>query len=154
MSKEKHVRAIWMGDHFLPMVQHARFAESSFTSGHAYNLLVREEKENAARRSKEQNDLMWALLTEIADQVEHAGRKYTADQWKVILMHGCGKEKVQFLPSVEGNDFVPYYGSHSSKLTTQQMTELIEYIRWFGTSKGVNFANEQGLPWHSQPISP
>jgi len=151
MSKEKHVRAVWMGDHFLPMVQHARFAESSFTAGNAYELIVREEKENAARRSKEQNDMMWAMLSDISEQVEHNGRHYTADQWKIILMHGCGIDSVQFLPPIEGNSFVPYFGGRSSKLTMQQMTQFIEYIRWFATSREVKFGPDQGITWGNEP---
>jgi hypothetical protein len=53
-----------------------------------------------SKRSTAQNDRMWAMLTDVATQKEHAGRKYTPDQWKILFMHACGRE-TQFIPSLE-----------------------------------------------------
>lgn len=91
----------------------------------------------AARRSLLQNDRMWAMLTDIAAQKEHCGRKYTPDQWKILFMHACGRE-VQFLPALDGTTFVPW-GQSSRDLSKQEMSELIDFMHAWGAEHGVVF---------------
>jgi hypothetical protein len=99
-----------------------------------------------AKRTIPQNDRMWAMLTEVAAQKQHAGRKYTPDQWKVLFMHACGRE-VQFIPALDNSTFIPW-GSSSSSLSKQEMSELIEFISAWGAENGVVFhgseTNETG----------
>ncbi|HXJ59400.1 MAG TPA: recombination protein NinB [Verrucomicrobiae bacterium] len=90
-----------------------------------------------AKRSLPQNDRMWAMLTDVATQKEHAGRKYTPDQWKILFMHACGRE-VQFIPSLDNTTFIPW-GQSSSDLSKQEMTDLIEFIFQWGAENGVVF---------------
>jgi hypothetical protein len=92
----------------------------------------------AVKRSIPQNDLMWGLLTDVATQKEHCGRKYTPDQWKVLFMHACGRE-VQFVPSLDGATFIPW-GQRSSDLSKDEMSELIEFILSWGATNGVTFS--------------
>ena len=66
-------------------------------------------------------------------------------------MHACGHD-VTFLPALDHKTFVPY-GGRSSHMTTADMTELIEFIQWWGTANGVRFRNEEGLTWQSPPKS-
>jgi len=94
----------------------------------------------ASKRSLPQNDLMWSLLTQVAQQKEHAGRRYTPDQWKVLFMHACGRE-VQFIPSLDGATFLPW-GRSSSDLSKQEMTDLIEFILSWGAQNGVVFHDD------------
>lgn len=91
----------------------------------------------AEKRSLDQNSRFWAMLTDVATQKEHAGRKYTPDQWKVLFMHACGRE-VQFLPSLDNATFIPW-GQSSSDLSKGEMTELIEFIFAWGAEHGVVF---------------
>lgn len=93
-----------------------------------------------AKRSTEQNSRMWAMLTDVATQKEHAGRKYTPDQWKILFMHACGRE-VQFLPSLDNATFIPW-GQSSSDLSKSEMTELMEFIAAWGAENGVVFHDE------------
>jgi hypothetical protein len=97
----------------------------------------------APKRTLPQNDLMWSLLTTVAQQCEHAGRRYTPDQWKVIFMHAVGRE-VQFLPSLDGATFIPW-GQSSSDLSKQEMTELTEFILAWGAERGVKFILDAGV---------
>ena len=90
-----------------------------------------------AKRSLDQNNRMWAMLTDIAAQKQHAGRKYTPDQWKVLFMHACGRE-VQFLPSLDNATFIPW-GQSSSDLSKQEMSALIEFMFAWGAENGVTF---------------
>jgi hypothetical protein len=94
----------------------------------------------AARRSIPQNDRMWAMLTDIAAQKEHCGRKYTPDQWKVLFLHACGRE-VQFIPSLDGSTFIPW-GQSSSDLSKQEMSELIDFMLAWGAENGVTFHDQ------------
>ena len=80
----------------------------------------------AHKRSTAQNDHMWAILTDIAAQKEHCGRKYTPDAWKVIFLAAIGQE-VQFIPSLDGKTFIPW-GQSSSDLSKKEMTDLIEFM--------------------------
>lgn len=94
----------------------------------------------AAKRTLPQNDLMWSLLTDVACQKEHTGRKYTADQWKILFMHACGRE-VQFMPALDGSTFIPW-GQRSSDLSKEEMSELIDFILAWGAQNGVTFSHE------------
>jgi hypothetical protein len=91
----------------------------------------------AAKRTTDQNSRMWAMLTDVATQKEHAGRKYTPDQWKILFMHACGRE-VQFIPALDNSTFIPW-GQSSSDLSKQEMTDLIECIFAWGAEHGVVF---------------
>lgn len=94
-----------------------------------------------AKRTLPQNDRMWAMLTDFAQQTEQAGRRFTPDQWKVIFLHALGQE-VQFLPSLDGQSFVPW-GQSSSDLSKSEMTDLIELIFAEGARRGVVFNDAQ-----------
>lgn len=91
----------------------------------------------AAKRSLDQNSRMWAMLTDVATQKEHAGRKYTPDQWKVLFMHAIGRE-VQFIPSLDNSTFIPW-GQSSSDLSVGEMSELMDFIEAWGVQNGVSF---------------
>ena len=89
----------------------------------------------AAKRTLPQNDRMWAMLTDVARQCEHAGRRYTPDQWKVLFMHACGRE-VQFIPALDSATFIPW-GQSSSDLSKHEMSDLIEFMFAWGAEHGV-----------------
>ncbi len=99
----------------------------------------------AAKRSLPQNDRMWAMLSDIAAQKEHGGRKFTPDQWKIIFMAACGRE-VQFIPSLDGKTFIPW-GQSSSDLSREEMTDLIEFMFSWGAENDVTF--HEPKPSHS-----
>lgn len=92
------------------------------------------------KRTLPQNDRMWAMLTDIAEQKEHAGRRYSPDQWKVLFMHACGRE-VQFIPALDNGTFIPW-GQSSSDLSKQEMTDLIEFMLAWGAENGVHFHDQ------------
>lgn len=96
----------------------------------------------AVKRSLPQNDRMWAMLTDVAEQKAHNGRKYTPNQWKVLFMHACGRE-VQFIPALDGAGFIPW-GQSSSDLSKQEMTDLIEFIFAWGAENDVEFGEPHG----------
>lgn len=88
------------------------------------------------RRTNEQNDKMWAMLTD-ASMSKPLGRMHTPDDWKAIFMNACGWE-CQFLPGLDGRPFPQ--GFRSSSLTKSQMSALIEYMNAFGAEHGVRWS--------------
>lgn len=88
-----------------------------------------------AKRSNDQNSLLWAYLTDVASQADHNGRKYSADQWKIIFLHAIGRE-VQFIPSLDGKAFIPW-GQSSSDLSRAEMTALIDFIDAWCAQNGI-----------------
>lgn len=88
------------------------------------------------RRSNDQNDKMWAMLTDIS-QAEPFGRKHTPDDWKAIAMNACGWE-CQFIEGLDGRPFPQ--GFRSSQLTKSQMSALIEWLLAFMADNGIEEA--------------
>jgi hypothetical protein len=89
----------------------------------------------AAQRSVDQNSRLWAMLSDVAIQKTHAGRRYTADQWKVLFLHACGRE-IQFLPALDNSTFLPY-GQSSSDLSKQEFSELLDFVDAWGSQNAV-----------------
>ena len=96
------------------------------------------------RRTLKQNAKMWAMLTEIAEQKAHCGRKYTPDQWKVLFLHASG-QGVQFIPSLDGATFIPW-GQSSRELSQQEMSRLIGFMFAWGAANGVTFHAWADIP--------
>jgi len=113
-----------------------RAIEAVVAAPAGYVCEVREPK-----RSSEQNDLMWSLLTAIS-QAEPLGRKHTPDDWKALAMNACGWD-CQFVEGLDGRPFP--IGFRSSKLTKSQMSNLIEWLLAFGAEHGVRWSDKEGL---------
>lgn len=96
------------------------------------------------KRSLPQNERMWAMLTNVATQKDHGGRRYSPDKWKVIFMHACGRE-VQFIPSLDGTAFIPW-GQSSSDLSKGEMSDLIEFMFAWGAENGVVWSEPDSVP--------
>jgi hypothetical protein len=100
-----------------------------------YVVIVREPK-----RTLEQNDKMWAMLTDISVSMP-LGRRHTPDDWKAIAMNACGWE-CQFCEGLDGRPFP--MGFRSSNLTKSQMSTLIEWLHAFGDTNGVRWTEPKG----------
>lgn len=87
-----------------------------------------------ATRSNEQNSLLWALLSEVS-RAKPDGREHTPDVWKALFMQACG-HAVQFEVGLDGKPFP--LGFRSSRLSKEQMTDLIEFILQYCAEKGIH----------------
>lgn len=99
----------------------------------------------ASKRTPPQNDRMWAMLTEVADQLTYHGVKMPTDDWKLVFLDAL-KREIRMVPNLDGNGFVNL-GRSSSDLTKEEMTALIEIIFAYGAQHGVVFkdpANQNG----------
>jgi hypothetical protein len=87
-------------------------------------------------RTLEQNARMWAMLAEIAKQVEWHSLKLSDHDWKDMFTAALRKARV--VPSLDGNSFV-VLGQHTSEMSVREMAELIELMLAFGAERGVVF---------------
>lgn len=92
------------------------------------------------RRSTAQNDLMWTLLGEVS-RAKPEGRNLPPDIWKCIFLAACGHQ-VRFEPTLEGDGVIPI-GFRSSRLTKDEMSDVIECILEYGARHGVEFDQQE-----------
>ena len=100
------------------------------TDGNKLKLTVEADK-----RSNAQNDLMWGLLTDLSNQVTWHGVKLSPTDWKHMVTASLKKQRI--FPGIDGNMVV--LGSSTSKMTKQEMTDVIEATVAFGLEQGVEF---------------
>lgn len=91
-----------------------------------------------ARRSLEQNDKLWAMLSDVS-RAKPEGRTHTPEMWKALFMNACGHE-VQFLNGIEGGNPFPV-GFRSSRLKVSEMRDLIDFVASYGDRHGVKWSD-------------
>lgn len=89
-------------------------------------------------RTLEQNALMWALLTDLSNQVDWYGNKLTADEWKDALSASLKKQKA--VPGIDGGFVV--IGARTSQMGKREMSDLCELILAFGTEHNVIWSEQ------------
>jgi len=93
---------------------------------------------SSPKRSTDQNAKFWAMLSDIS-RAQPDGRKHPPETWKALSMHACG-HAVQFETGLSGEPFP--IGFRSSRLTKEQMSELIEFLYEYGARHGVVWSDE------------
>jgi hypothetical protein len=88
-------------------------------------------------RSLEQNARLWALLTEVSEQVDWYGKRLTPEEWKHLFT--ASLRKLSVVPNLEGTGFVAL-GLSTSKMTRAEMSDLQTLIEAFGAERGVQFS--------------
>jgi hypothetical protein len=86
-------------------------------------------------RSLEQNARLWAMLTEISEQVAWYGNKLTPEEWKDVFSAAMKRAKV--VPGLDGGFVV--CGQSTSKMTRAEMNEMQTLMEAFGAERGVVF---------------
>ena len=87
------------------------------------------------KRTLEQNALMWALLTEIAEQVPWHGQSLAPDDWKQLFLANMDRG-VRMVPALDGRGFVNLNTS-SSGLRVREFARLLDDIHKFVADRGV-----------------
>ena len=96
-----------------------------------------------AKRTQDQNSLMWAMLSDISEQVEWYGTKLTKDEWKDVFSAALKRHKV--VPGLDGGFVV--CGQSTSKMTKRQMSDLVELMNAFCAERGVKLKAPEDA-WH------
>jgi hypothetical protein len=87
------------------------------------------------QRTPDQNDKMWAMLTDVSVQMKPHGRDHAPAVWKVVFLAALGQE-MRYVPSLDGKTFLPL-GLSSSKLSKREMSDLIELMLAWGAENGI-----------------
>jgi len=103
-------------------------------------------------RTGAENRLLHAIIGEVAEKIQWAGKKRDAETWKRLLVaawcrvHG---ESVEVLPALDGHgvDIVP---ARTSKLSKKECADLIEYIYAWGMENGIMWADNIKEENHAQ----
>jgi hypothetical protein len=82
------------------------------------------------RRSLEQNAALHAVLSEIADRVEWAGKLRDVETWKRLLTAAWLRargESIELLPAIDGHG-VDVVFRRTSTLTKAECSELLDFV--------------------------
>lgn len=91
-------------------------------------------------RNEQQSRKFHAMCGDVARQCQWAGKKRTADQWKLLLVSGhavATKQPADCVPGLEG-EFLNLRES-TAKMGVRRMASLIEYAYAFGAENGVQW---------------
>lgn len=87
-------------------------------------------------RTLDQNARLWAMLTDLAEQAEWAGKKRSTGDWKDLMTAAvkvaAGLEAV---PGLEGGLMI--LGLHTSDMDVYEMADVITYMLKWGDEHGV-----------------
>jgi hypothetical protein len=92
-----------------------------------------------ATRTTDQNRLLWALLTDVATQVEWYGQKLAPEDWKHIFSASLNQQRA--VPGLEGGFVV--LGQSTSRLTKREFSDLVDLIQAFGAERDVKFTTPE-----------
>ena len=91
-------------------------------------------------RTLSQNDRLWGMLSDVADQLTWHGHTLSAASWKLVFMDALNRES-KLVPNIDGDGFVDI-GMSTSDLSKEEMSNLFEVIFSFGAKHGVKFYDD------------
>lgn len=95
-------------------------------------------------RNQKQNRRLWSCLEDIARQVCWDGVWLSKEDWKDVLSAGAKQHRT--VRGVEGGIVV--LGARTSEMSRSEMSELLDFVIWFGTEQGVEWTlppDRQGI---------
>lgn len=128
--------AVRVRDAFVAAYRHAE----ALSVGNAVEVIVRPVK---SRRSHAQNAKMWAMLADIAGQVEWPVNgvlgRLDSEDWKAIMTASV-RQEIRMAAGVNGG--VVMLGQSTRKMTVQELSDLIEFMHAFGAECGVVWSEQ------------
>jgi len=95
----------------------------------------------ASKRTLPQNNLMWSMLTDIAQQVPWHGVRLRPDDYKYLFLDALKRER-RMMPNLEGDGFVDL-GRSSSDLSKEEMSDMVALIQMFAAKHGVKLHDDR-----------
>lgn len=120
--------------------------KSMLMAGHRLSVEVKE-----MTRSVEQNAKLHATLSDIAKQIEWAGKHRDVDTWKRLLTAAWLRargESVEILPAVDGHG-VDVVFRRTSNLTVRECAELLEFVQAWAAEQGVRLSAPEWMEEHA-----
>lgn len=90
------------------------------------------------RRSLGQNAMMWAILSDISDQVEWHGERLSKRDWKWVFTAAIRKQRM--VPGIEGG--MVFLGEPTSGMSKKEMADMIDLMLSFGVDHGVVWSDQ------------
>ena len=105
----------------------------------AGNNLVMEIK--LSSKTREQEEKYHAMINDIAKQAQHLGAKWSADDWKRLLVDQFLREEAniqgKIIPNLDGTGIVQL-GFQTRKFTKEQASEFVEWLYAWSGNNGIN----------------
>jgi len=103
------------------------------------NNLVMEIK--LSSKTREQEEKYHAMINDIAKQAQHLGAKWSAEDWKRLLVDQYLREEAniqgKIIPNLDGTGIVQL-GFQTRKFTKEQASEFVEWLYSWSGNNGIN----------------
>lgn len=87
-------------------------------------------------RTLDQNNKLWAMLTDLSEQAAWAGKKRSTGDWKDLMTAAVKvAEGLEAVPGLEGGLMI--LGLHTSDMDVAEMADVITYMLKWGDAHGV-----------------
>lgn len=100
-------------------------------SKYPLRIVIDEEKRTLA-----QNRMMWAVLNDIAKQIEWNGEKLTAEEWKHLITANLHGQKC--VKGIQGG--LVFMGLSTRKMNKKEFADVVICAEQFGAENGVRFS--------------
>ena len=94
-----------------------------------------------ASKSREQEEKYHAMIGDIAKQAQHMGAKWSAEDWKRLLVDQYMREVEEIqgkvVPNLDGSGIVQL-GYQTRKFTKEQASEFVEWLYSWAANNGIN----------------
>jgi NinB protein len=98
-----------------------------------------------ASRSNEQNEKFHAIIGDITKQAQHMGAKWSAEDWKRLLVQEfcrqSGLENGQIIPNLAGDGIVQL-GRQTRKFTKEQASDFVAFLICWCDENGIELNDD------------
>jgi len=98
-----------------------------------------------ASKSREQEQKYHAIIGEIAQQAQHLGAKWDAEDWKRLLVQEFCKDKGlpagRVIPNLSG-DGICQLGQQTRHFNKEQASEFVEFLMAWASQHGIELKGE------------
>ena len=92
-------------------------------------------------KTREQEEKYHAMIGDIAKQAQHMGAKWSAEDWKRLLVDQYLREveniQGKVVPNLDGSGIVQL-GFQTRKFTKEQASEFVEWLYAWSAENGIN----------------
>ena len=108
--------------------------KAALASGKKLTMEIKE-----ASKSREQEEKYHAIIGDLAKQAQHMGAKWTAEDWKRLLVDQFmrqNSEVTKVIPNLDNNGIVQL-GLQTRHFTKEQASEFVEFLQAWAADNGV-----------------
>ena len=99
----------------------------------------------AISKSREQEEKYHAMIGDISKQAQHLGSKWSAEDWKRLLvdqyLRDTGMYSSKVLPNLDSTGIVQL-GFQTRNFTKEQASEFVEWLFSWGANNGITFTEK------------